>query len=182
MWNSELTEVNQQTNPNVKLPSGSTKRSFKGYEEVHVPAPKSHKNANDKALMSTDELPSWARAGFGSSAKLNRIQTTCYDAAFNTDENLLICAPTGSGKTNVAMLAILREIGKHRDPETGHISLDTLKVVFISPLKALVSEQVGNFSKRLESYGIRVSELTGDRSLTKQQIADTQIIVTTPEK
>ena len=170
------------TNPNVKLPQGSTKRSFKGYEEIHVPAPKSHKNANDKALMSASELPEWARPGFGSSAKLNRIQTTCYNSAFNDDGNLLICAPTGSGKTNVAMLAMLREIGKHRNPETGEIMLDDFKIVYIAPLKALVQEQVGNFGKRLESYGIRVSELTGDRQLTKQQIADTQIIVTTPEK
>lgn len=28
------------TNPNVKLPQGSTKRTFKGYEEIHVPPPK----------------------------------------------------------------------------------------------------------------------------------------------
>ena len=28
------------TNPNVRLPQGSTKRTFKGYEEIHVPAPK----------------------------------------------------------------------------------------------------------------------------------------------
>ena len=60
--------------------------------------------------------------------------------------------------------------------------MDEFKIVYIAPLKALVQEQVGNFGKRLEPYGIQVSELTGDRQLTKQQIADTQIIVTTPEK
>ena len=31
-------------------------------------------------------------------------------------------------------------------------------------------------------YGVVVNELTGDLSLSKQQIAETQIIVTTPEK
>src|SRR5947207_12890169 len=41
---------------------------------------------------------------------------------------------------------------------------------------------VGSFSKRLNQFGIRVEELTGDRQMTKQQIAETQIIVTTPEK
>jgi pre-mRNA-splicing helicase BRR2 len=80
------------------------------------------------------------------------------------------------------MLTILREIGKFRDPQTGELHLDEFKIVYIAPLKALVQEQVGSFSKRLEAYGITVSELTGDRQLTKQQIADTQIIVTTPEK
>ncbi len=170
------------TNPNVKLPQGSTKRTFKGYEEIHVPAPKARKDASERNNMPTTELPEWARQGFGTSKELNRIQTKCFPTAFNDDGKMLICAPTGSGKTNVAMLAILREIGKHRNPETGEIMLDDFKIVYIAPLKALVQEQVGNFGKRLEPYGIRVSELTGDRQLTKQQIADTQIIVTTPEK
>ena len=50
-------------------------------------------------------------------------------------------------------------------------------------MKALVQEMVGNFSTRVKPYGIKVSELTGgDRQLTKQQIAETQIIVNTPEK
>ena len=39
------------------------------------------------------------------------------------------------------------------------------------------------FKRRLTSvYGVVVNELTGDLSLSKQQIAETQIIVTTPEK
>lgn len=169
------------TNPNVKLPQGSTKRAFKGYEEIHVPAPKARREPNERNIPTT-ELPDWARQGFGTAKELNRIQTKCYPTAFNDDGNMLVCAPTGSGKTNVAMLSILREIGKNRNPETGEIMLDDFKIVYIAPLKALVQEQVGNFGKRLESFGIRVSELTGDRQLTKQQIADTQIIVTTPEK
>jgi pre-mRNA-splicing helicase BRR2 len=170
------------TNPNVKLPQGSTKRTFKGYEEIHVPAPKPRKDTTDGSNMRTSELPEWARQGFGNSKELNRIQTRCFPTAFNDDGNMLVCAPTGSGKTNVAMLAILREVGKNRNPETGEIMLDNFKIIYISPLKALVQEQAGGFGKRLEPYGIRVSELTGDRQLTKQQIADTQIIVTTPEK
>ncbi|BCR90755.1 ATP-dependent RNA helicase BRR2 [Aspergillus chevalieri] len=169
------------TNPNVKLPQGSTKRTFKGYEEIHVPPPKAKREPGEKNTP-TSELPEWARVGFGSSKELNRIQTICYPTAFKDDGNMLVCAPTGSGKTNVAMLTILREIGKNRNPETGEIMLDDFKIVYISPLKALVQEQVGNLGKRLEPYGIRVAELTGDRQLTKQQIADTQIIVTTPEK
>ncbi|KAL9604838.1 MAG: hypothetical protein Q9219_000286 [cf. Caloplaca sp. 3 TL-2023] len=170
------------TNPNVKLPQGSTKRTFKGYEEIHVPAPKSRKDADERNNMPTSELPAWARQGFGTSKELNRIQTKCFPTAFKDDGNMLVCAPTGSGKTNVAMLAMLREIGKHRNEETGEIMLDDFKIVYIAPLKALVQEQVGNFGKRLEPYGVKVSELTGDRQLTKQQIADTQVIVTTPEK
>ncbi|KMP09728.1 ATP-dependent DNA helicase MER3 [Coccidioides immitis RMSCC 2394] len=170
------------TNPNVKLPQGSTKRTFKGYEEIHVPAPKARREPGDEPNIPTSELPEWARIGFGSARQLNRIQTKCFPTAFHGDGNMLVCAPTGSGKTNVAMLAMLREIGKNRNQDTGEIMLDDFKIVYIAPLKALVQEQVGNFGKRLEPYGIKVSELTGDRQLTKQQIAETQVIVTTPEK
>ncbi len=49
-------------------------------------------------------------------------------------------------------------------------------------MKALVQEQVQQFSARLGPLGIKVSELTGDSQLTKEQIAATQVIVTTPEK
>ncbi|ETN47213.1 uncharacterized protein HMPREF1541_01404 [Cyphellophora europaea CBS 101466] len=169
------------TNPKVVLPHGSTKRTFKGYEEIHVPVPKAKRDPGEKNIPTTD-LPEWARAGFGSAKELNRIQTKCYPSAFKDDGNMLVCAPTGSGKTNVAMLTMLREIGKHRNPDTGEIMLDDFKIIYIAPLKALVQEQVGNFGARLRPYGITVSELTGDRQLTKQQIADTQLIVTTPEK
>jgi pre-mRNA-splicing helicase BRR2 len=169
------------TNPKVKLPEGSTKKTFKGYEEIHVPAPKKRNEPGDRDIPVT-EMPEWARVPFSTAPKLNKIQSKCFPQAFGDDGNMLICAPTGSGKTNVGMLTILREIGKNRNPETGEINLDAFKIVYIAPLKALVQEQVGNFGARLKPYGIQVSELTGDRQLTKQQIADTQIIVTTPEK
>lgn len=55
-------------------------------------------------------------------------------------------------------------------------------MVYIAPMKALVAEVVGNFQKRLDCLGIKVSELTGDSHLTRQQMEETQIIVTTPEK
>lgn len=52
------------TNPNVKLPQGSTKRTFKGYEEIHVPPPKAKRDPGEKNTP-TSELPEWARVGFG---------------------------------------------------------------------------------------------------------------------
>lgn len=80
------------------------------------------------------------------------------------------------------MLTILNELSKYRDEETGTFDLDSFKIVYIAPMKALVQEMVGNFSSRLAVYGIKVGELTGDSQMTKQQISETQIIVTTPEK
>ncbi|KAF8427210.1 hypothetical protein L210DRAFT_1061416 [Boletus edulis BED1] len=46
-----------------------------------------------------------------------------------------------------------------------------------------LEEIVGNFTSCLTSaFGVKVGELTGDSQMMKQQISETQIIVTTPEK
>ena len=42
---------------------------------------------------------------------LNRIQSRIYATALGSNENILVCAPTGAGKTNIAMLAVLHEVG-----------------------------------------------------------------------
>jgi len=79
------------------------------------------------------------------------------------------------------MLAMLNLIGQHVK-EDGGVDLDAFKIVYVAPMKALVQEVVLNFSQRLKGYNIVVRELSGDQSLTRQQIQETQVIVTTPEK
>ena len=49
-------------------------------------------------------------------------------------------------------------------------------------MKALVQECVQSFGKKLAPFGVTVKELSGDQNLTRQQIQETQLIVTTPEK
>lgn len=49
-------------------------------------------------------------------------------------------------------------------------------------MKALAAEMTQNFSSRLKDLHIVVKELTGDMQLTKAEIANTQLLVTTPEK
>jgi replicative superfamily II helicase len=39
---------------------------------------------------------------------LNRIQSKVFPAAYHSAENILVCAPTGAGKTNIAMLCMLQ--------------------------------------------------------------------------
>ena len=67
-----------------------------------------------------------AKRAFASTKYLNRIQSVVFDTAYKTNENLLICAPTGAGKTNIAMLTILHTINQHI--EDGVIRKDKFKV------------------------------------------------------
>lgn len=64
----------------------------------------------------------------------------------------------------------------------GRIPLNKFKVVYVAPMKALVKEIVSNFSLKLNSFGIKVRELSGDINLTKAELSETQIIISTPEK
>jgi pre-mRNA-splicing helicase BRR2 len=86
------------------------------------------------------------------------------------------------------MLACLQLLGEMRstDGTNAHqrvnYNLHQFKIIYIAPMKALVTEVVGNFQRRLDCFGIKVRELTGDVHLTKQQIEEANIIVTTPEK
>mgnify|MGYP001940193752 FL=1 len=124
------------------------------------------------------------RGAFHSYKTLNRLQSAVYPMAYKTNENLLVCAPTGAGKTDVAMLTVLQCIGRFTTERRGRLDVDrsAFKIVYVAPMKALVSEIVRKFQKRLNYLGLRVRELTGDMQLTRRELAETQMIVTTPEK
>nr|GEW94649.1 DExH-box ATP-dependent RNA helicase DExH12-like [Tanacetum cinerariifolium] len=139
-------------NKKCELPSGSYRNLSKGYEEVHVPALKPKPLADEK-LVSIKHMPSWAQPAFSGMTNLNRVQSRVYETALFKADNLLLCAPTGAGKTNVAMLAILQQIGLDMN-EDGSFNHSDYKIVYVAPMKALVAEV----------------------------IEETQIIVTTPEK
>lgn len=58
----------------------------------------------------------------------------------------------GAGKTNVAMLCMMREIGKHINPD-GTINADEFKIIYVAPMRSLVQEMVGNFGRvRLDGH------------------------------
>ncbi len=80
---------------------------------------------------------------------------------------MLIAAPTVAGKTNIAVMTILQEVGNHINE--GNYVNDKIrltdyefKIIYISPMKALAAEIVSKFSKQLAYLGIQVKELTGD--------------------
>ncbi|KAK1284246.1 hypothetical protein QJS10_CPB21g01301 [Acorus calamus] len=168
-------------NKKCELPDGSYRNPHKGYEEVHVPALKARPMASGEELVKISTMPDWARPAFEGMKSLNRVQSRVYETALFTPNNILLCAPTGAGKTNVAVLTILQQIALHRNSD-GSYNHGDYKIVYVAPMKALVAEVVGNLSHRLKSYNVVVKELSGDQSLTRQQIEETHIIVTTPEK
>ncbi|MES1903587.1 MAG: activating signal cointegrator 1 complex subunit, partial [Paramarteilia canceri] len=103
----------------------------------------------------------------------NPIQTQCFHSLMHTDKSILIGAPTGSGKTFLSLLALLRML--KQNPSDS-------KCIFISPMKALVREQYKGFSKWLKQLpNITISLLTGE-SDSGIQFKDSRLVITTPEK
>lgn len=150
------------------------------WEEVHIPASKQEVIDVKIDLVSISSLDEIGQMAFSGVTSLNKIQSIVFNAAYNTNENLLICAPTGAGKTNVAMLTVVHQLKQNiRD---GQLEKSQFKIIYIAPMKALAAEMTANFNKRLGPLGVCVRELTGDMQLTKQEIQQTQMIVTTPEK
>lgn len=172
------------------LPLGATRNDQQKYEEVSIPAAKVGSLAIGQKLVKISEMDGLCQRTFKGYQNLNRMQSLLYHVAYETSENMLICAPTGAGKTDAAMLTILNAIAKNVEPSPVEspdaldfvVMADDFKIVYVAPMKALAAEVTEKLGKRLAWLGIVVRELTGDMQLTKKEIAATQIIVTTPEK
>ncbi|KIW48286.1 uncharacterized protein PV06_00891 [Exophiala oligosperma] len=172
------------------LPVGSTRNDYAKYEEYSVPATKVGSLGVGQKLVNIADMDGLCQRTFKGYQSLNRMQSLLYPVAYTTSENMLICAPTGAGKTDAAMLTILQTISKNVQPNpidepdaTDFVLMaDDFKIVYVAPMKALAAEVTEKLGKRLSWLGVQVRELTGDMQLTKREIAATQIIVTTPEK
>ncbi|KAJ2158555.1 activating signal cointegrator 1 complex subunit 3 [Coemansia sp. RSA 552] len=177
------------------LPAGTVRQEFGDHEEVTIPIAKPAARRQTEmpvAIGAMDPLCGYTLRKYSS---LNRIQSIIYPTAYGTNENILLSAPTGAGKTDVALLTILRTISQFCSPAPSElewtdtsrkpvfsVDKDAFKIVYVAPMKALAAEIVEKFHSRLRWLGIHCRELTGDMQLTKAEVNATQIIVTTPEK
>eukprot|EP00906_Rhabdomonas_costata_P036183 RCo050792 len=161
------------------LPVGVQHRNCPEYEEILVPcAPAAA--AKPSELVPVTEFDDWAQLAFQNITRLNAVQSKVFDVAFRSNDNMLICAPTGAGKTLIALMAMLHLIGQYI--HGGSIRSEEFKIVYVAPMKALAAEMAANFQSRLAPFNIKVNEWTGDIQLTKKQVAETNVYVTTPEK
>ena len=85
---------------------------------------------------------------------LRAVQNAAADAIFGTDDNVLLTASTASGKTEAAFFPILTLLDE--DPP------ESVGVLYIAPLKALINDQFGRLSELCEEAGIPVTRWHGD--------------------
>ncbi|WP_148294560.1 DEAD/DEAH box helicase, partial [Halarchaeum acidiphilum] len=101
--------------------------------------------------------------------EFNRMQREAVPALTERDGNVVVAAPTGSGKTALAELAICRALA------AGGTAL------FIAPLRALTNEKEDEW-ERFEEMGYSVYVVTGERDLDPRRAERADVLVMTPEK
>lgn len=102
--------------------------------------------------------------------QLNPPQKLALKAGVLEGKNIVLAAPTASGKTLVAEFAALKTI------EEGK------KVLYIVPLKALANEKYMEFNKKYLPLGIKTAISTGDLDSSDHWLANYDIIILTSEK
>ncbi|KAK3987108.1 nucleotide-sugar transporter-domain-containing protein [Cladorrhinum sp. PSN332] len=105
----------------------------------------------------------------------NAVQSKCFPVVYAGTDNVVVSAPTGSGKTAILELAICK-LALDRGNEN-------FKIVYQAPTKALCSEKARGWEKKFAHMNLKCAELTGDTSQAEmRRVGDASIIVTTPEK
>jgi ATP-dependent DNA helicase HFM1/MER3 len=89
-----------------------------------------------------------------------------------------LSSPTGSGKTVVFEISIVRELKKRlNDPSYKG------KILFVAPIKALCQQILGFWEKKFAPFGLSCVELTGDsENVDISTLNKCDLILVTPEK
>jgi len=103
--------------------------------------------------------------------KLNPVQRKALKHGLLDGRNLVVAAPTASGKTFIAELAALNTIINQKK-----------KAVYLVPLVALASEKYQEFKERYSKLGIKVAISVGDYDAADPWLEQYDLIVLTNEK
>ena len=114
------------------------------------------------------DLPSYISLGFPT---LRPVQEKALDAGLLQGKSLLVCSPTGSGKTQVAEFSILQYFHEKK-----------AKSIYVVPLKALASEKYQSFLKKYSSSGMRIGMSVGDTDSDDSYLGHYDLLITTSEK
>jgi helicase len=106
--------------------------------------------------------------------KLYPPQADCVKSGLLDGKSILVSAPTASGKTLIAMLAMLSYLSKNKG-----------KVIYLSPLRALAAEKFTEF-KKLEKISIgnkiKTTISTGEKKNNNKTLENSNVLILTNEK
>ncbi|NHJ47120.1 MAG: DEAD/DEAH box helicase [Asgard group archaeon] len=104
------------------------------------------------------------------------------------DENLVIVAPSGAGKTLIAELVTIMDLERYKQPssinELSILSNNALKTktVFLVPLRALADEKARNFAINYREYKLNVHLSMSDVDFNEEKIDKCDVLISTYER
>lgn len=107
---------------------------------------------------------------------LNSMQIRAAELIGLGTHNLLLTAGTAMGKTEAAFMPAISQIYRRRRDSVG--------ILYISPLKALINDQFTRIEEMLAGTGLRITKWHGDASVSKKERLLSMpggILQTTPE-
>ncbi|XP_053202364.1 probable ATP-dependent DNA helicase HFM1 [Panonychus citri] len=132
-----------------------------------------------KDLIPVERIPEAYRSVFSAYKQFNIAQSKIFNDAFNTSKTMVISAPTGSGKTAIFELAIVRMLYL---AELAQLA-SSFKVVYIAPLKTLCHERYLDWHKKFNDLGLGCVEMTSDSEDAHYRLlTHCSLIFATPEK
>src|ERR1700738_400594 len=81
---------------------------------------------------------------------LNKIQTQVFHTAFQTDDNFFVGAPTGSGKTMLAEIALMQYWMNQKQSTNPE---DLGRVVYIAPTQEMVDQRLADWKQKFSGIG-----------------------------
>ena len=112
-------------------------------------------NYRDKARRVYDSFSPFIRDFIYQSEwdSIREVQIEAADVIFSTQDNLLICSSTASGKTEAAFFPVLSFVAS---------PTSSVEVLYIAPLKALINDQFERLNVLMKESGISVFHWHGD--------------------
>ena len=92
---------------------------------------------------------------------LRGVQIAAGQAIFNSEDNVLLTASTASGKTEAAFIPMLTLLDEVPSQSVG--------ILYIAPLKALINDQFGRISELCKDQGIPVYRWHGDAPASQKR-------------
>ena len=160
-----------QASPNGSVLSPRDRKSF---IQPHIGLKHAPPMVQGIQLVSLNILPDRIRSVF-LHPLFNAIQSKCFPTAYGTNDNLVVSAPTGGGKTAILEMAICRLV--------SGFEADQFKIVYMAPTKSLCSERYRDWQAKFAALDLHCAELTGDTEQGQlRSVQSATIVITTPEK
>jgi len=105
-------------------------------------------------------------------SKLTEVQRLAVEKGLFEGKNLVISAPTNTGKTFIGELAIL----------TAAKRIEKRKTFYLTPLKAIAEEKFEEFREKYSGWGLTVAISTGERNEYDTNLMEYDLIIATYEK